>query len=65
MYNEGSSRDIKDCNNYDCISVYKMLSPCMHTIVFLGGAHGVIVIAVEKRYGDSSSNPGQGCLHFT
>ena len=30
-----------------------------------GGAHGVIVIAIENEHGDTSSNPGRDWLHFT
>ena len=30
-----------------------------------GGAHGVMVIIVGNGHGDTSSNPGQGWLHFT
>ena len=29
------------------------------------GAHGVMVIVVGNGHGDTSSNPGQGWLHFT
>ena len=31
----------------------------------LEGARGVIVIVVGNEHGDTSSNPGRGCLHFT
>ena len=31
----------------------------------LGGACGVMVIVRGRGHGDPSSNPGQGCLHFT
>ena len=30
-----------------------------------GGPRGLTVIVVGNGYGDTSSNPGQGCLHFT
>ena len=30
-----------------------------------GGARGVMVIVVGNEHGDTSSNPGQGWLHFT
>ena len=30
-----------------------------------GGSHGAMVIAVGSGYGDSSSNLGQDCIHFT
>ena len=33
--------------------------------LILGGTHGVMVIIIGNGYGDPSSNPGQGCLHFT
>ena len=29
-----------------------------------GVAHGVMVIVVGNRYGDTSSNPRRGWLHF-
>ena len=31
----------------------------------LEGARGVMVIVVGNGHGDTSSNPGQYCLHFT
>ena len=31
----------------------------------LGGARGVVVIAVGNEHGDTSSNPGRDWLHFT
>ena len=31
----------------------------------LGGACGVVVIAVENEHGGTSSNPGRYWLHFT
>ena len=31
----------------------------------LGGARGVVVIAVGNEHGDTSSNPGRYWLHFT
>ena len=31
----------------------------------VGGARGVIVIVVGNEHGDTSSNPGRDCLHFT
>ena len=31
----------------------------------LGGARGVMVIVVENRHGDTSSNPGGDWLYFT
>ena len=30
-----------------------------------GGSSGVMVIVVGYRHGDTSSNPGRDCLHFT
>ena len=30
-----------------------------------GGVHSVMVIIVKNGHGDTSSNPGQECLHFT
>ena len=33
--------------------------------VVLGGARGVVVIAVGNEHGDTSSNPGRDWLHFT
>ena len=33
--------------------------------VFWGGFHGVRVTVIENGLEDTSSNPGQGCLHFT
>ena len=30
-----------------------------------GGAHGVMVIVIGNGHGEPSSNPRQGCLHFT
>ena len=38
-----------------------------HTHIYIlsyGGACGVIIIMVGNGYGDLSSNPRQGCLHF-
>ena len=44
--------------------------PHTHTHIYLllygyifGGAHSVIDIVVENRYGDLISKPGRGCLH--
>ena len=34
-------------------------------IIDWGGALGVAVIIVGNGHGDSSSNPGRDCLHFT
>ena len=34
-------------------------------IVKMGGARGVVVIAVGNEHGDTSSNPGRYWLHFT
>ena len=31
----------------------------------VGGARGVVVIAVGNEHGDTSSNPGRDWLHFT
>ena len=31
----------------------------------MGITYGVVVIIIENRYGNQSSNPGQGCLSFT
>ena len=30
-----------------------------------GGARGLMVIVVGNEHGDTSSNPGRDCLHFT
>ena len=30
-----------------------------------GGAHGVMVIVVRNKHGDTSSNSERSCLHFT
>ena len=38
---------------------YRMIS------IFLGSAHGVMVIIVGNGHGDTSSNPGRDWLHFT
>ena len=36
----------------------------MHVCKIWGG-HGVMVIVVGNGYGNQSSNPGQGCSHFS
>ena len=33
--------------------------------LFIGGARGVVVIAIGNEHGDTSSNPGRDRLHFT
>ena len=32
---------------------------------YIGGARGVMVFVVGNGHGDTSSNPGRDCLHFT
>ena len=34
-------------------------------LYIIGGARGVMVIAVGNGHGDTSSNPGRDWLHFT
>ena len=45
------------------------MSPCVVSqelyIYIFRSACGVIVIVIGNGHGDTSSNPRQGCLHFT
>ena len=34
-------------------------------LLIIGGTCGIMVTIIENGPGDPSSNPGQGCLHFT
>ena len=39
---------------------------CFHTVILYNrGAHSMKVIVAGNEHGDRSSNPNQGCLHFT
>ena len=52
----------KYCLNHDTLK-YNL---CVDYIyVYNGGAYVVKVIVVGNEHNDLSSNPGQGCLHFT
>ena len=48
--------------------LYSLFFPLFHSLsiyLSMGGARGVVVIAVGNEHGDTSSNPGRYWLHFT
>ena len=53
------------------VVIYDILKPVLKYIGCLGFFNilhiniGVMVIVVENGHGDTSSNPGRDCLHFT
>ena len=52
---------LSNTNNHTIICIYFYL--VTDVFYFFGGARGVIVVG--KGHGDTSSNPGRDCLHFT
>ena len=44
---------------------WNMFKMQIYIYIYLGSAHGVMVIIVGNGHGDTSSNPGRDWLHFT
>ena len=54
---------LKKMKNKRCLSASFPVDN--QNIQFIRGTHGVMVIITGNRHDDTSSNPGQGFLHFT